>query len=113
MQIRVAVRPCAEHVVGIFDDERVVRSGNELDEDFVVVERAPIRGVKDFRAVALALRQSGENGSHEARLSGSGRALQDQHRFGRLYVSRDQLSDAFFEHRIRFVEEWRIRELVE
>ena len=86
MHLVVAAGARLEQVIGVLDDEHVMRPGDELHEHLVAAQRALIGGVHHLRVFALAARDLGEDGAQQARLAGAGRPQQDQHAFRRVQV---------------------------
>ena len=52
MQVVIAVAAREQQMIGILDDESVVRAGDELDKDFVAFQRGFVGGLQ------LALRET-------------------------------------------------------
>src|SRR5437016_14467793 len=81
----VSWRPCAlgsktlhsgvEYVIRVFDHESVMTPGDELDEDFVALERTRVGRVKYFGAVTLAPGNCCQHRAHEPGLPGPACAL--------------------------------------
>src|SRR5438034_1420086 len=119
----VSWRPCAlgsktlhsgvEYVIRVFDHESVMTPGDELDEDFVALERTRVGCVKYFGAVTLAPGNCRQHRAHEPRLPGPGWPLKNENRFGCREISLNEPIDRLAESRVRFVRRPRIGQLFE
>jgi hypothetical protein len=49
-------------VIRVFDHKRVVVAGDEIDEDLVVLECAPVSGIEHLSAIRLASRHRSTQG---------------------------------------------------
>ncbi len=113
MQVVIAVAAREQQMIGILNDERVMRAGDELDEDFVAFQGAFIRGVQNPRAVCLPRRQGAQDRTHQPGLAGTGAALEYQHGLTRLQISVHERRKRLAQRRIRFVVEPIDHQLIE
>src|SRR5947209_20461204 len=77
--------------------------GDELDEDFVALERPRVGCVEYFGAVTLAPGNCCQNRADEPRLAGPGRSLKNENRFGCREISLYEPIDPLAQRRVGFV----------
>src|SRR5437868_14025362 len=87
--------------------------GDELDEDFVALERPRVGCVEYFGALTLAPGNCCEHRAHEARLPGPGWPLKNQNRFGCREIPLNEPIARLAESRVGLVRRCRIGHLFE
>ena len=90
-------------MIRVFDHESVMTPGDELDEDFVALERTRVGCIKHFGAVTLAPGNCRQNRADEPRLAGPGRSLKNENRFGCREISLYEPIDPLAQRRVGFV----------
>src|SRR6185312_8432793 len=78
MQVLIAVGTRSQNVVRVLDDESIMRSCDEADEDLVVLKRLLVTRVHDLGARALSARHFPQYRTHESGLARARRAQEDQ-----------------------------------
>src|SRR5207237_3913001 len=113
VQVQIPVRSGVEYVIRVFDHESVMTPGDELDEDFVALERTRVGRVKYFGAVTLAPGNCCQHRAHEPGLPGPGWPLKNENRFGCREISLNEPIDRLAESRVGLVRRPRIGHLFE
>lgn len=105
VHVLVAAGARLEQQVAVLDDERVIRAGDELHEHPVAGERPLVGGEHDLGVLAFAPRASGQYLAHQARLSTTRRAEQDQHAIGRRKIRAHEVRHRPAKIRVGLVEQ--------
>jgi hypothetical protein len=99
-------------VIGVFDDESVVLTGDEIYEDFVALQRTLVGRVHRYGAVLFSPGRGPENRSNQPGLAHSGRPQQDQNGLGCGQVTLDELLDGAAQLRICLVHDDLVGDLI-